>query len=1011
MANDIREPAETVNANRAYQNAWIVYINGLEVPVVSVEVAYGVWKIPQAEIVMIPDPILQRLGAEDRIAVQVFYCDQWLNPGKPEFRLMFDGEIIGWNYVNVQRGRNISFTCVDYIQIFTQLFFFLMSSIDDMAIGASAQQIGIEVNTVNVAGLGCLFPYSLFAQGLVPPEGAGTQSPLIKRPIDYVYNVVRGFMQDVPLRSVPACNFFAPWARRTCFDRRFMAMPYLEEDPEATGDSGVFPILRSVRANFGVAAVAKMTSQIGSAGSVWQVFEQILSTLMMELAMIPTPMAIQSSNELHSYGLAKARHTNKNPVHLANYFVKPQLLFGLPPACNVFFPSQITSFSYQENYTTQPTRMYFSDDSWLTYINQQTSDPGLQAVMRNALSVAHPEEVNMVMQDSLKNPGENGKNMLVYPEEFFRGPVVDKRSMPRWFTFLKEVTKENIDAVATGTKDQQLKSAQDVLPGDGTRNLYRKYAAYEFAKEKYSRRNAGLHMPFNPYPVPGFPCAVFDQRHTQLDIFGYIMNIKHTLTSRTMTTDIGVSYGRTIKEAFSLLNRQVAIENAIVSRDKAAVYSAIKDASVDLKQSLVQEMERVGAISVAPAEPIREIRDRTQSFIRAEDFYRALFHGFIDPATNASSKSTEQTDVNRQTPEANADNYSRADKNASTLADAPPVEAGALPPDHAGVELTSRADASGNEILSSDPDLQPEDKPVKVIADDAAAQTPWSTGSDTRKTAVFRYDQILQYVSAKGVEERIHMEGMDGTTRVAMRKIIGKMREGTASVDEINELNKTLTAPIALEQDFENPSDDLLLELVYAEDYIQNMVTTTNIRGGNVDLAPTPEAAPLFTNFEAAMRYNARPICTLDNYLEFLDLNVEPESIHTPGSDLAAQASRTFPATYYERIRTYRAGPPAILPPTNMANSSFMTSPDGLWVIPLGSQSLTLEELRAAQDARERTNTPQAVSNTLMSGPTIVATVPTISAIADDFPETSDDWDVVLKIYRENVLTRLSPGR
>lgn len=238
------------------------------------------------------------------------------------------------------------------------------------------------------------------------------------------------------------------------------------------------------------------------------------------------------------------------------------------------------------------------------------------------------------------------------------------------------------------------------------------------------------------------------------------------------------------------------------------------------------------------------------------------------------------------------------------------------------------------------------------------------------------------------------------------------MRQGTVTVDEVIELNKTLLAPIDLNQDFTKPSDELLAELVLTDEYIQNIVTTSNIRGGSdIEIAPTPEAASLFTNFEAAMRYNARPICTLDNYVEFLDLNVEPTGRRTPGNDLAGQLSRAFPAPYYERIRTFRAGPPATLPPTNMSNSSFMTSPDGLWVIPLGSQSLTIEEIKAAAKAREQTNTPQAVENTMMSGPTLSATVPVISAIADDFPETSTNWDVVLKQYRQNVLTRLSPGR
>jgi len=65
--------------NRPREAAWIVYINGLEIPVIGVEVSYGVWKIPTAAIQMVPHPSLERIGAEDRLHVVIFYKDDFIN--------------------------------------------------------------------------------------------------------------------------------------------------------------------------------------------------------------------------------------------------------------------------------------------------------------------------------------------------------------------------------------------------------------------------------------------------------------------------------------------------------------------------------------------------------------------------------------------------------------------------------------------------------------------------------------------------------------------------------------------------------------------------------------------------------------------------------------------------------------------------------------------------------------------------------------------------------------------
>lgn len=427
----------TYSNERAYVNSWLVYINGLQVPAAGVTTTHGVWQIPEASIQMVPDVSLARLGAEDRVVTQVFYCDQWYR-SPPEFCLMFDGEIVGWSYVSTSGGRALSFMCVDYMAILTQLFFFFMSSFDDIAVGTSGQAIGVSGATVNLAGYGALYPYSLFSQGLADVGDSTASTATISRPIDFAYNIVRALIKaQHPNRTVPAANFFAPWCRKTNFHRRWIALPYLDQDPFGNQNVGVFPILRAVQAEAAISAVARMASGTGTSGSMWDMLREVLMTMMMEVSMIPTPSAVKS--DFVSL-LPQGVPDGIAPTFLASYFVKPQFFFGLPPSCNVFFPGQTNAYQYNENYATQPTRMYFNEEAILSTLAPAVAG-GLQALATDALSTAYPEECNEAIQAVRQQRGLNGKNLLVYPEEFFKGPVIDRRSMPRWFVYVLDAMR------------------------------------------------------------------------------------------------------------------------------------------------------------------------------------------------------------------------------------------------------------------------------------------------------------------------------------------------------------------------------------------------------------------------------------------------------------------------------------------------------------------------------------------------------------------------------------------
>jgi len=1252
------------NSDRAYSNSWLVYINGLQVPAQGASVTFGVWQMPQASITMVPDPILHRLGAEDRVQVQVFYCDQWQHD-PPQFCIQFDGEITAWGYVSAGNQRAISLQCIDYAAILTQLFFFFMSSFDDMAVGASNQAIGVMGSTIQLAGFGAVYPYSLFSQGLADPGDGGGNNAVIKRPIDFAYNIVRALIKaQHPDRAVPAANFFAPWVKRTNFHRRWVALPYFDEDPDGNNSVGVFPILRAVQSESALAATARMASTTGGAGSLWDMISELLRTMLMEISMLPTPAAV--SSDFRTLLPRGEPDVSYGQIFLTSYFVKPQCFFGIPPVCNVFFPSQISSYTYQENYATQPTRLYFNEERLLSYLNQNGNGSSALSAAGNSLAqdamcTGFPEEVDIAARDAVSQAGQNGKNLLVYPEEFFKGPVIDRRAMPRWFAFLldsmrivgddtsqqgddadgsdesrtpgttdgalntgspnaspqesstshvltpeetaelggaegviKDVSAERFtqvfhldiqgyegalteaqyqslrrfrqgpigsftppqrspfepavvpgkierrgpgargsfwatrggengkparvhaghdiswqgcfgkavvsttpgtvidvtyepegsgdrgrsvtieddsgkahspngagakhrylhlseiasingrriergmrveigtrlgsigrtghdettygahlhyDVTSSGrykldftnrlnaflagraapaisqttpahtgaqpaapvtnaaqarpTSDQAAAEAPAPAPAntqlsatDTTRNLYKLYAAYEYYKERYSQRTGAVQMAFNPYPIPGFPCATFDRRSTALDTFAYVMSVRQSFSPGGMSTEVAFSHGRTIQEMFALMQRTSALE-ALSSGQN---YQTISQAVMDLPASPVTEGatgnenaasqanpptqaqagtgqapegpaatgtpdERlagialpVGAIGTAPAEPLEEIRKVIQNFQRAEEFYKGVF--FQGRSFGMDVLNSEVYQRSRQTEGATlATNLNEVQVSADIAANRP-------------IDDTIRA--------AQDRIVDQENQAPQTSPDTPKVGVP--------KSAVFYYPDVIEMVTPNGAQIPISIEGLDSGTRTALIRAARAIRSGTSTPEDRQLLtnatgqtnwpmppapqNSSTTLTNASTPDIPPPpftldpaTDEYLKRL---EIDLRVRAAQTNVRG-DVQIVPKKSAEPLFESYTAAMLYNARPICTLEEYIDFLGPDGLREQLVGIGNSELYGNRQVHPAPFYVRIRRFRQGPPQERPRGNMTNSlSLSDAPAGI---------------------------------------------------------------------------------
>ena len=618
--------------NAAHTAAFIVYINGIEVPCKSVSLRYGVWQVPEMQLEMVADPVLTRLGFEDRVQVVVFYLDDTGVGANvpPEFRLFGEGEITGWAYQTTPSGRSIVFTCVNQFAIFTQLFVQFLTSLDDMI--GHATPPGAGTYEVATPSSQIVFPFSLFTQGLIPaapsgPAGEGendaasvdavSQDPgSITRPFDFLYNCVKNMIgAQVPAeqRTVPAVNFFTRWARLTNFHNRFAALPFFDEG----SDKNIFPILKALQTTSAIDVIAKnLIPQVQNAGSIYDMLQLVFSTMLMEIAMIPGMPLVAAdlktdhvqSTELAGRKLVEGAGDDAKkyvaprppeptkPLRMQNYFAKPQLLFGIPPACNVFFPSQIQMYAFDENYATQPTRLYFNDE--VLHRLFKAGKSGLDETIMNALATAYPPEANAANKARREGAKQNGKNFLLYPEEFFKGPVMDRRNIPPWLYFLKQHESTAVPPADGAPAGPPETSSGDVYAQlrDGNPTVYELYAEYEFFRERYARRSGSLVLSFNPYVVPGFPMAVFDNRQTRVDVFAYVTTVQQKLSHRGgRSTQVSFTYGRTIQEMFDLMAQEFAGGATVAG--------------------------------TAPREPVRDVRKVVQDFAESEAFYRGLFFG------------------------------------------------------------------------------------------------------------------------------------------------------------------------------------------------------------------------------------------------------------------------------------------------------------------------------------------------------------------------------------------------
>lgn len=285
----------TFSYGKPLEGSFIAYICGIEVPVISVRVHLSVGgQEPVAQVAMAPDPLITRLGAEDRLEIQVCYLDSFYpevqEPGSSaDFRLLFEGEILGWSYTDSFQGRTITLSCGNFLRILSDLQPVYLTGPEAIVMDVAANPTGNKMGMVTSP---LTFPWDIFFYGLNPDSGkpgvVGQQ--LIRRPYDLIMNVLDSVISagaNSQLRSVISPNFFGRYMKRVAFPHRFVPSPIIETDLPK-GEAGVFPLLKAVRDNSVLSALAREAMDFGQNAPIWAALQQLFLHMYYEVLAITT---------------------------------------------------------------------------------------------------------------------------------------------------------------------------------------------------------------------------------------------------------------------------------------------------------------------------------------------------------------------------------------------------------------------------------------------------------------------------------------------------------------------------------------------------------------------------------------------------------------------------------------------------------------------------------------------------------------------------------------------------
>lgn len=580
-----------------------VYIAGVLMPAVNINITCTFNQPPFAEISMPAYIELMSLGEHDRVPVLVFVRETMVD--NPEFILMFEGFIVQTSYANSALQRTVTVTAVSHFDILNDIQVKFMNKLDDIF----TRGLAMNENQMMTAQGNMVLPYPLFIlkYGLVTDGDRVADAP-IKYPSDYLENVY-AFVQKskpVPGSEKPPINeyhgsalteFYGKYARTYNFLDRFERLPYFDipgnnglyawesgevkvPGPDA-GYATAFPMIYGMRQEAIMTALA--TTMCNAETIPNQTLREILDFLYEQLEYeylyITNPAYHgeigkredeadnnKKEDDKSSSGNRVPSTTRGDPFEqtgsvtetkpktddgdtdaqkdrkLVSSVVKPIFSDTYPPGCNVIYRSHCLNLSTVMQHKGIPTRIKMLDQNGpLAKLAASANDFSL--LLQRGMIDFYPSKKydKFDVSEDQKYLNWFGEELLEI--EKYTGPWVKEMRAQPWLHYLAR--SNYMDEVI------KVEGAQGEQPS--FKAFFERYMRRQLLNSKYFMRQMDVQETFDPYITPGFPSVVFDNNDSGFAYAGHVVTVSHTISPTDVSTRVSLNFVRPLSEAVKIV--------------------------------------------------------------------------------------------------------------------------------------------------------------------------------------------------------------------------------------------------------------------------------------------------------------------------------------------------------------------------------------------------------------------------------------------------------------------------
>ena len=1038
----------------------LLYLNGIRLPCISVSVA-GNDGAPASASAQIPwHPILEGLGEEDLLQCSIFYLDQHYYQ-EPTYCLLFEGRLVGYSYSNNSTSESMSLSFESNMMILNDLSINFMGAKDgskstankDYPNQVDIKSTGSKLLTTKYTGNKIKRPFDILENIIYAVSGEyrdadsyidKVDSSMSKRVEELnklaeknylraYYNVLGSrkyedlkgseldqFNQKVQeellttiaggsgiprdryyregqdvyttvdryisalvtkevksnasnYRDIIVSGFFSRYFRLTRFKEHWMCSPYFEGfpgDKEGTAKlgGGVFPLLRSKGASKYMKALVKRTGEkMGPRGRVFMLVKSLYSMMFYKMSELLAPPAyiaskyslpersmeealsdvrskVDAGEEVDYSHVYSSIYDKEQHVMIGSYLTSPDAPYAIPPSCNVIFPSQRVSLSISNSTNAAPTRVYYNRRSSFGKLDLQSKSPGYNY---DAKRVGFPSVAAGLAQ---KAAGSSSKDLetLIFPEEYYRGPRVAMSNVHPAFGSIQDFANSarfseskarsgpaasiydpDPEAVNIATESAEKASSK----GLGSYGLYFLLAQKEYYNNRSAAKTANVATIFNPYLVPGLPCAILSGDDTGMQYYGKIVNVSHSISNAGgSSTTVSVASLRHIKD------------------------------------DLMQVVANKGVTDIGPPDPIKEIRTLLQTVEGAEEYYRDVFKrsevrtvvGEGKSSAAATKSSIEEFEREIKVAEELISDYTSGietftdiNQRSYTLSD-----------------IDTCPSATGNYYHFFDFIITEEDK--------STYKKKLEQWLDVYRTLVRELpymNQLKKELEQHLADTTTHKIGTKNACAFDPKQFLGWWDGSKTRPDYIN----------ILEDDPEKYLRDVDSEPVWGVPRSSRLVKL-------------PEVAEYFTDSNKAIHFNSRPVCTLEQFIDFYCIAGRGDTgfdLNGRGRGVRGQR-RTHPsgAIYYDIIRSFIGGP-GLQPGSTVESSTYAS---------------TSTDTSTPERSTDRSSISQrSVDTTIQSKLTYIDHTGSLRDFAtfkpgqvvtlDDLPDSRIDWQALLLDY------------